>query len=85
MSRLNETSKWWQWNDGPIFPGPEGRELALECGRKVMRKVMRKEIEEELEHLQEVRRVLLLHLDLLDLLEKRQKGETGLDKQPSAR
>ena len=66
MSRLNETSEGWQWDDGPIFPE---RVRAIEYGQFMMCK----EIEKELEHLQEVRQTLLLHLELLEKeAEKRQ-------------
>jgi hypothetical protein len=60
MSRLNETSEGWQWDDGPIFPE---RDLAIEYSQYIIRK----EIKKEIEHLEEV----LWHLNVsLELLEK---------------
>ena len=60
MSRLNETSKGWQWDDGPVF---HDRARAIEYGQGVIRK----EIKKEIEHLEEV----LWHLNVsLALLEK---------------
>lgn len=67
MSRLNETSKGWQWDDGPIFPE---RDRAIEYGQSVMRK----ETEKELEHLKEYRWQLTLSIALLEKeAEKRRK------------
>ena len=67
MSRLNETSEGWQWDDGPIFPE---RVRAIEYGQFIMRK----ETEKELEHLKEYRRQLTLSLELLEkVAEKRRK------------
>ena len=60
MSRLNETSKGWQWDDGPTFPV---RAHAVGYGQFIIRK----EIKKEIKHLEEV----LWHLNVsLDLLEK---------------
>jgi len=39
VSRLRETEwkgiKGWQWDDGPIFVGEEGRQYAVECGKAI--------------------------------------------------
>lgn len=76
MSRLNETSEGWQWDDSPVFPQ---RDAAIAYGQSIIRK----EIKKELKHLKDQE----WHLELaLELLEKEaEKGPKGLDKQTFTR
>jgi hypothetical protein len=72
MGRLNETSKGWQWDDGPIFPGPEGRRRAIEYGQDVMAA----KTVQELNDLFEQRRQIILTLGLLEKEAEKRRNKT---------
>jgi len=58
MSRLKETSEGWQWDAGPVFPGPAGRKWAVEYGQTVQRLEDYEELAQLLKDQEKTRRTI---------------------------